>query len=80
MKITQIFKEANGNWSATRVVFVCSTAAIVSVWAFLSIRAGAIQPMQWELTAFVGTLSAGKVIQKPSEALNEQTEMDETEG
>lgn len=80
MKILQIFKEGNGHFSANRVVFVCAVAAIVSVWTFLSIRGGAMQPISYETTILVGTLAAGKVFQKKIEVQNEPTTVEQTEG
>lgn len=67
MKILQIFKEANGHYSANRVVFVGATTTFVAIWAFLSLRAGAVQPITIEQTALIGTLAAGKVLQKSME-------------
>lgn len=73
MKIMQIFKERNGQYSANRVVFVGAATTFVAVWAFLSVRAGAMQPITFEQTALLGTLAAGKVFQKSIEVQNETT-------
>lgn len=73
MKIMQIFKERNGHYSANRVVFVGAVTTFFAVWSFLSIRAGAIQPITLEQTALLGTLAAGKVFQKSIEVQSEPT-------
>ena len=69
----QIFKESNGNYSANRVVFVGAVTTFFAVWAFLSVRAGVVQPITLEQTALIGTLAAGKVFQKKIEVENEST-------
>lgn len=73
MRIMQIFKEASGNYSATRFVFIVVSVTIALTWCYTSIRAGAMQPISMETTALIGVLQTGKVFQKKDEVKSEPT-------
>jgi len=58
MKIMQIFKEDNGNWSSIRTMFVMFTVIFTVTWLWLCIAFKTIQPIPYEASAINQTVAA----------------------
>lgn len=78
MKITGIFKETSGQWSAVRIAFVAWSIGAFMLYANVALQSGSMPPIPVELTAIISLLGAGKVIQKPFERSLFQEESDDS--
>jgi len=66
-RIMEIFQEDNGGFSSQRLVFLAGNLALWSVWTYISLKQGQMQPISPELLLGLGILQAGKVGQKAVE-------------
>ena len=74
-RLLQIFEEANGRLSSTRIAFVLWSLIILGVWTVLSLRNGQMQAFDMSIVSMLGIMLTGKVVQK----FGEKTEAAVTE-
>jgi hypothetical protein len=67
MNFSKLIADDTGAPSVMRLVFLFVILAVVTVWAVLSIRAGAFVPMPVGVLELIGILTGGKVAQSFSE-------------
>ncbi len=53
--------------SATRIGFLLWVVGLFGVWAYASVRAGALQSVPESVTTILGLLTGGKVVQRFAE-------------
>jgi hypothetical protein len=72
-KLTEFFKESNGNFSATRLAFLIWAFGVLIVWGVPSVRHGKLEPIPESVVVVIGMLMTGKVVQKINEPSNTST-------
>ncbi len=68
-KLSEFFQDTSGALSASRLILILFSFAIIGVWAFTSVSTGVLVPIPESVVAAFGAAVAGKVIQKPFEKL-----------
>jgi hypothetical protein len=69
MKISSLFKEQNGQFSAMRVALLFSVFVVFGVWGTISAIRMVLQPIDFNITLIIGTVAGGKAMQKKYEEI-----------
>ena len=64
MKITEIFKEQNGQFSAMRIICIIGVALILGIWTFMCFHQGTILDIPTGVVAALSLFVIGKIGQK----------------
>jgi len=64
MKILQFISEDNGQLSSTRLLFLVWGFTLLGIWAYLSVKGGAIQPIDVTVVGAFSSLGLVKTVQK----------------
>lgn len=63
-KMLEFLQENNGGFSATRLGFLLWVIGVLVVWIMNSLKSGTLAPIDSSVTAVIGILMTGKVVQK----------------
>lgn len=71
MQWSQFLQDENKDFSSVRLVLVTWALGILTVWAYVSVTKGDLQPLDQSLSLIMGILMTGKVAQKQIEVKSE---------
>jgi hypothetical protein len=69
-KMLEFLQENNGGFSATRLGFLLWVIGVLVVWMINSLKEKGLAPIDSSVTAVIGILMTGKVVQKFGEKDN----------
>jgi len=67
MRITDFFKEDNGKYSSTRLVFVVATLSVFGVWGVICLKQWALLDIPTRIAIIITGLTGGKLASRKIE-------------